>query len=194
MNSNITEHQFNLKKNDYEKLTHTKGQVFWLFGLSGSGKSSIANELALLATKQGKLCKIIDGDTLRQGVNRDLSFSQKDRNENLRRAAEMAKQFSQIGVLTICCFITPLKSQREMIQKILKDEVKFIFISTSLEVCENRDPKGLYKKARKNEIQDFTGVQSPFEVPDSEDCKLSLDTNDLTIKEASDKILSFLGC
>ena len=163
MSHNITKHNFKLGRIDKQKITKTHSHVLWLYGLSGSGKSTIANELEHILHEKGKLTRILDGDDLRHGLNNDLSFTQEDRNENLRRAAEVANLFCENGMITICCFITPLKSQRQIIKNILKDNLTFIFVDTDLSLCEQRDPKGLYKKARSGELKNFTGIDSDFQ-------------------------------
>lgn len=158
------EHNFSLSRADRENLLGQKAAVIWFTGLSGSGKSTIANELAKLLTEEGKLVYILDGDSLRNGLNKDLGFSLEDRNENLRRAAEVAKILADLGTIVLCSFITPLEEHRGMIRQILGDELlKFCYVKCSLEKCEERDPKGLYSRARSGEIQHFTGVSSPFE-------------------------------
>lgn len=187
MSSYVTEHHFSLTKSEKEKLTNTQASVIWLYGLSGSGKSTIANELERLLHNSGKLTKILDGDGLRHGLNRDLNFSDEDRNENLRRVAEVAKLFTDTGVIVICSFITPLSTQRELVKSILSDSVNFAYLSTNLETCENRDPKGLYKKARSGEIKNFTGIDSLFHSPSSEE--FNLDTSNIKPRECAQLII-----
>lgn len=143
-----------------------QGKIIWLYGLSGAGKSTIAAEMAKRLTKMHKRVFILDGDDLRNGLNEDLKFSEQDREENLRRAAEVAKLIAQTVDVVICTFITPFESSRNSIRKIMKkDKFQEVFIETSLSQCEIRDTKGLYKKARNGEINDFTGISSPFDTP-----------------------------
>lgn len=144
----------------------SKGQIIWLYGLSGSGKSTIAADLKAHFIKQGLNCFILDGDDLRTGINSDLGFSEQDREENLRRAAETAKLLSQTCDVVICTFITPFSSSRQNIHKIMENaHFHDFFINTPLFECERRDVKGLYKKARNGEISNFTGIDSPFDLP-----------------------------
>jgi len=146
----------------------TQGKIIWLYGLSGAGKSTIAAEMANRLTKMNKKVFILDGDDLRNGLNGDLKFSDQDREENLRRAAEVAKLISQTSDVVICTFITPFESSRQSIRDIMhKQDFQEFFIETSLSQCELRDTKGLYKKARMGEIDNFTGISSPFEIPNS---------------------------
>ncbi len=188
--SNIKPHPFEITKTEKEKLTKTKGKVLWLTGLSGSGKSTLANELEKDLTAKGILCKIIDGDSLRFGLNKDLGFSLEDRTENIRRAAEVAKLFSDTGIFTICSFITPLETQRELIKSILGADLELIYINADIDTCEKRDPKGLYKKARNGEIKNFTGVDSVFEKP--KDYSLEINTARYSLEESALRISTFV--
>ena len=165
--------------------------VVWFTGLSGSGKSSLAKELEILLHTHGIHTYWLDGDDVRKGLNSDLSFNVEDRNENLRRIGEVSKLFRQAGIVTICSFITPLESQRTMLKNIIgrKNFVE-IFVDTPIEECERRDVKGLYKKARNGEIQDFTGISSPYEIPKDPD--LIIKTLSEDCKEASQRIFRFL--
>lgn len=165
--------------------------VFWLYGLSGSGKSTLSeNTQKILKVEHGLKVAFLDGDIFRKGLSRDLGFSLEDRNENLRRVAEVAKIMSSQGLITICSFITPLKTQREMIQQILTDRVKFVSLECSLETCTQRDPKGLYKKALSGEIDQFTGVSSPFET--SSHPELCINTEELSIEQSSAALVEFI--
>lgn len=143
-----------------------KSPVLWLTGLSGSGKSTIANLLQYELIKRKIHCHVLDGDNIRWGLNKDLGFTNNDRRENIRRVAEVAKQFSSAGILTVCSFISPTQKIRNLAKDIIgEDDFIEIFVDTPLEICEKRDPKGLYKKARKGEIKNFTGVSAPYEKP-----------------------------
>jgi adenylylsulfate kinase len=155
-----------LQRKHKEKLLRQKAKVIWVYGLSGSGKTTIAITLEQTLHELGFLTQILDGDNIRTGINKNLGFSTEDRNENLRRIAEVNKLFINCGVITINCFITPLKENRETVRRIV-GEKNFIdiFVDTPLEECERRDIKGLYKKARAGEIKNFTGIDAPFEMP-----------------------------
>jgi len=144
-----------------------KAKVIWLTGLSGSGKTTLASMLEKRLFELNYFCQILDGDNVRSGINRNLKFTEKDRMENIRRIAEVSKLFMNCGIILICAFISPTKEMREMAREIIGDEDFLeIFVDTPIDICEQRDPKGLYKKARLGEIKNFTGISSPFEVPD----------------------------
>jgi len=164
--TNIHEQKFSITKEDRQKLLKQKSPVIWLTGLSGSGKSTIANELAYRLQQKGKLTYILDGDNIRMGLNKDLGFSDDDRKENIRRIAEVAKLMSDAGVIVITAFISPFREEREKAKDIIgKDDFLEVYVKADLSVCEERDPKGLYKKARAGEIPMFTGIDSPYEEP-----------------------------
>lgn len=154
-----------LERTSKETLLNQKGIVLWFVGLSGSGKSTIAKALERELHQAGKLTMLLDGDNLRTGINNNLGFSEADRKENIRRAAEVAKLFANNGVITICSLISPTEEIRDMAKGIIGSDYHEIFINCPLEICEQRDVKGLYKKARKGEIKNFTGIDSPFEHP-----------------------------
>jgi len=158
-------YQDSLGKIDKENLLKQKSVSFWMIGLSGSGKSTLAKALEQVLHEKGRLTMLLDGDNLRTGINNNLGFSEEDRLENIRRAAEAAKLFVQSGVITICSFISPTEKIREMAKSIIGDDCLEVYINAPLEVCEERDVKGLYKKARNGEIKNFTGIDSPFEAP-----------------------------
>lgn len=176
---------------DKEALLGQKGMMIWFTGLSGSGKSTIALSLERELDKRGILCRILDGDNIRSGINRNLGFSEEDRVENIRRIAEVGKLFVDTGIVTIAAFISPTNQLREMAAEIIgKDDFREIYVSTPLSVCEQRDVKGLYARARRGEIKDFTGVSAPFEAP--EHPALSLDTSKLTLEEAVTQVLQLI--
>lgn len=167
------------------------GKVVWLFGLSGSGKSTIADKLEELLRVETSSVYRLDGDLLRTGLNSDLGFSEQDRMENIRRTAEVAKLFADAGFIVIASLITPLQSMRELAGKIIgMDKFMSIYVKTSLEVCEKRDPKGLYKKARNGEISSFTGIDSPFEVPAGAD--LVIDTEKYDVEKSAVMVIEHM--
>ncbi len=175
---NLVEHLHKVTKEERQELLKQKSPVIWLTGLSGSGKSTIANELAIKLQEEGKLAYILDGDNVRMGLNKDLGFSDDDRKENIRRIAEVAKLLSDAGVIVITAFISPFREEREKAKEIIgRDNFIEVFVRTSLETCEKRDPKGLYKKARAGEIPMFTGIDSPYEEPLNYDIMVSGDTD-----------------
>lgn len=181
-----------LKREDKEKLLGQRGVMLWFTGLSGSGKSTVAIALERALQDRGLLCRILDGDNIRSGINANLGFSAEDRRENIRRIAEVGKLFVDTGIITIAAFISPTEEIRQMAEHIIgQDDFKEIFVSTALEVCEQRDVKGLYARARRGEIQNFTGISAPFEAP--EHPALSLDTSKLSIEESVKKLLTLLG-
>ncbi len=177
-----------LQRADKENLLQQKGVAIWMTGLSGSGKTTIAIALEKELSKKGLLTQILDGDNIRTGINNNLGFSDADRMENIRRIAEVTKLFVNCGVITICCFVSPTNEIRNTAKSIIgeKDFVE-VFINTPLEVCEQRDVKGLYAKARKGEIKDFTGINAPFEP--SVNPEVELKTNEYSIDESVKKIL-----
>lgn len=165
--------------------------VVWLTGLSGSGKSTIANELELSIHNMGHPVYVLDGDNVRTGLNSDLDFSDEGRKENIRRISEVAKLFSDSSTLTITAFISPFKEDRDNARKIIGDNFVEVFVDTSLEVCEERDVKGLYARARSGEIKNFTGIDSPYENPENPD--LVVKAGEKSIEECVSEILEFLG-
>lgn len=185
-------HKFNydITVNDREKRNGHKSSVIWMTGLSGSGKSTIANILNKALFDMGYQVSVLDGDSVRLGLNSDLGFSEKDRTENLRRVSHVANVMSQTGQIVICCFISPRDSDRKYARSVCSSQFFEVHISTSLEVCENRDPKGLYKKARQGVIPNFTGVSDVFEVPKQSD--IVLDTAELSAEQCSQQIIEML--
>ena len=161
-----------LQRKDREALLKQKGIMIWFTGLSGSGKSTLAIALGRELYKQGILCRILDGDNIRSGINNNLGFSEADRTENIRRIAEVSKLFVDCGIVTIAAFISPTHAIRRMASEIIGEDD---FLSTPIEECERRDVKGLYAKARRGEIKEFTGISSPFEAP--EHPFISIDTS-----------------
>ena len=167
---------------DKENLLSHKGLVIWMTGYSGSGKTTLAYELERRLHDEGILTKVLDGDVLRQGMNKGLGFSMEDRTENIRRTAELAKQLASCGVVVICSLITPTNELRRLAENIIGEQHFILYhIATPLEVCEKRDVKGHYAKARTGEIKQFTGVSNPFEMPTN--AIYSIDTSELSIDE-----------
>ena len=165
-----------LQRKDREALLKQKGIMNWFTGLSGSGKSTLAIALEGELYKQGILCRILDGDNIRSGINNNLGFSEADRTENIRRIAEVSKLFVDCGIVTIAAFISPTHAIRRMASEIIgEDDFLEVYVSTPIEECERRDVKGLYAKARRGEIKEFTGISSPFEAP--EHPFISIDTS-----------------
>ena len=180
-----------LGREDKEALLKQRSVMVWFTGLSGSGKSTIAIALERELHKRGLLCRILYGDNIRSGINNNLGCSAEDRVENIRRIAEVSKLFIDTGVITIAAFISPNNELREMASTIIgKDNFLEIYVNTPIEECERRDVKGLYAKARKGEIKDFTGVSAPFEAP--EHPALSLDTSVLSLEESVNKLLELI--
>jgi adenylylsulfate kinase len=162
---NITAHNFKISKLEREDIKDQKSCTIWMSGLSGSGKSTIANLLEVELNSKGYHTFILDGDNTRLGLNKGLGFSEEDRIENIRRVSEVCKLMNEAGLIVICSFISPFEKNREQAKEIIGDNFFEVFVDASLETCEMRDPKGLYKKARLGEIKDFTGISSPFESP-----------------------------
>ena len=177
-----------ISKEKKEKLLNQKGKVVWLTGLSGSGKTTIALQLEKELYKLGFLVQILDGDNIRAGINNNLSFSEGDRTENIRRIAEVSKLFLNCGIITINCFVSPTIKMRQIAKKIIgKENYYEIFIDADLETCEKRDVKGLYKKARNGEIKNFTGIDSKYEKPINP--SLMIKTSQLSLDQSIEIIL-----
>lgn len=180
-----------LTRQDKENLLKQHSVMIWFTGLSGSGKSTIAIALERELHKRGMLCRILDGDNIRSGINNNLGFTEADRVENIRRIAEVSKLFLDAGVITIAAFISPNNDIREMAAHIIgEDDFLEVYVSTPLEECERRDVKGLYAKARKGEIKNFTGISAPFEAPAHP--ALTLDTSVLSLEESVNKLLELI--
>ncbi|MCC8188278.1 MAG: adenylyl-sulfate kinase [Bacteroides sp.] len=180
-----------LSRADKEQLLGQRSVMVWFTGLSGSGKSTIAIALERELHKRGLLCRILDGDNIRTGINNNLGFSEEDRVENIRRIAEVSRLFIDTGIITLAAFISPNNDIREMAASIIgKEDFLEVHVSTPLEECERRDVKGLYAKARRGEIREFTGISAPFEVPAHPD--LSLDTSRLSLEESVGQLLRLI--
>lgn len=193
MTENANEHLYPvhheiLGRPEKEKMLKQHSRVIWMTGLSGAGKTTIAKNLETELFSRGFITQILDGDNIRSGINNNLGFSESDRYENIRRIAEISKLFINCGIIAINCFISPTEEIREMARKIIgNDDFIEIFINAPLNVCEKRDVKGLYRKARRGEIKDFTGITSPFEIPEKIDLELRTDL--LTVEESVQKAL-----
>lgn len=189
--TNIVQQDYHVSRSVRNKQNGHNSFVIWFTGLSGSGKSTIANRLEEKMFRRGVRTYSLDGDNIRGGLNNGLGFSAEDRKENIRRIAEVAKLFVDAGIITIAAFISPLREDRETAKAIVgeKDFIE-IFVNTPLEVCEQRDVKGLYKRARAGEIKNFTGITAPYEAPENPD--LEIDTTAVSVEGAVEKIHNFL--
>ncbi len=188
---NITWHGTNVEKAEREAALNAKGCVLWLTGLSGSGKSTIAYRVEQLLLERGKFTYVLDGDNIRFGLNKDLGFSPADRTENIRRIGEVAKLFADACAVTATAFISPYREDRDQVRRIMP-EGRFIevYVATPLEVCEQRDPKGLYKKARAGQIPEFTGISAPYEEPLNPE--IVLQTAGRSVDECAHELVRFL--
>ena len=189
---NLSWHDASVTRENREKLLKQKSKLLWFTGLSGSGKSTIANDLDIRLNESGKATYLLAGDNIRLGINTDLGFSIEDRNENIRRIGEIGKLFVDAGIITIASFISPLKVNREMVRAALGSDFIEVFVDCPLEECKKRDPKDLYKKARLGVIKEFTGISSPYEKP--ENPEIVINTDKQSLDECVDKILDYLKC
>jgi adenylylsulfate kinase len=191
MSLHTVKHDYKTSKTDRETLHGHKAYLLWFTGLSGSGKSTLANLVEIALHKQCLSTYILDGDNVRQGINKDLSFAPEDRTENIRRIAEISNLMLNAGVITLAAFVSPYIKDREEVQQIVgTDNFIEIFVNTSLEECERRDVKGLYKKARSGEIKNMTGISSPYEAPVNPD--LEIITDGQSIEESVENIINFI--
>ena len=180
-----------LNRKEKEELLQQRSAVIWLTGLSGAGKTTLAKHVEIALCNLGYLTQILDGDNIRAGVNNNLGFSDADRSENIRRIAEISKLFLNCGIITINCFISPTEDIRELARTIIgKDDFIEVYVNAPLNVCEDRDVKGLYSKARRGEIKEFTGITSPFETPENIDLEIRTDL--LSINDSVKQILEFV--
>ena len=192
MSIHTVKQNFKTTKNQRELLHGHKAYLLWFTGLSGSGKSTLANLVEIELHKKGVSTYILDGDNIRQGINIDLSFAPKDRTENIRRIAEISNLMLDAGVVTLAAFVSPYLKDREAVKQVVGiDNVIEIYVNTSLEVCEQRDVKGLYKKARAGEIKNMTGISAPYQLPITPDIEII--TNGQTIQESVAVIMQFLN-
>ena len=178
-------------RSDKEKKLNQTSKVLWFTGLSGSGKTTLAIALEKALNEKGYLTQVLDGDNIRSGINKNLGFSHEDRFENIRRIAEISKLFLNCGIITINCFVSPAREMRKMAKEIVgESDFLEIFINTPIEICEKRDVKGLYEKARKGEIKDFTGIQDGYENPEKPD--LEINTENKNIDDCIEEIVNFV--
>ena len=191
LNKNIVWHEHHVSSDERAVIKEQTSCVLWFTGLSGSGKSTVANAVESKLLELKKHTYLLDGDNVRMGLNKGLTFSDEDRVENIRRIGEVSKLFVDAGIIVLTAFISPFQQDRDMVRSLLA-EAKFIevFIDTPLEVCESRDPKGLYKKARNGEIPNFTGISSPYEAPISPE--IHIINNDKSVEEAAEEVVNYL--
>ncbi len=189
--SNLTWHEGQVSRDDRQKMLAQRGCTIWLTGLSGSGKSTIAVAAEKALSEMGRLTYILDGDNVRMGLNSNLGFSPDDRTENIRRIGEVSKLFTDAGVIVFSSFISPYRADRDAVREIM-GEGDFIeaWVQATVETCEGRDVKGLYKKARAGEIPEFTGISAPYEEPNN--AELLLDTNKQSVEESVEQLVAYL--
>ena len=189
--TNITWHEGHVGREEREKLLGQKGVLIWMTGLSASGKSTIAYTLEHALVQRGRLAYVLDGDNIRHGLNKNLGFSAEDRTENIRRIGEVGKLYVDTGIITITAFISPYRADRQIARETVGEGSFYeVFCDTPLEVCEERDPKGLYKKARAGEIKGFTGIDDPYEAPEKPE--LVIDTSKMSPQEATIALVEML--
>jgi len=189
--TNVTWHDHRVTKGERARRKGQKPVILWFTGLSGSGKSTIANATEAKLAEMGYHTYLLDGDNVRHGLNKDLGFSPEDRKENIRRIGEAAKLFVDAGVIVLTAFISPYRSDRQMVREIVEDdEFLEIFVDTPLEICEERDPKGLYARARQGQIKDFTGIDSPYEAPQTPE--VHLDPGNEAVERSVERVIDGL--
>jgi len=189
--TNITWHGSTINKEDRERLLNQKGVVIWYTGLSASGKSTIARKVEEKLFERGVLSYVLDGDNIRHGLNKNLGFSPEDREENIRRIGEVGKLFADAGIIAMTAFISPYRQDRQNARQLHSDGGFIeVYVDAPLSVLEQRDPKGLYKKARAGQIPEFTGISAPYEAPDNPE--IHLDTSKLNVEECADAVLQYL--
>jgi adenylylsulfate kinase len=189
--TNITWHEGEVTREEREALLKQRGVTIWLTGLSGSGKSTIAVAAQGVLHERGRLAYVLDGDNVRHGLNKNLGFSPDDRTENIRRIGEVAKLFTDAGVIALTSFISPYRADRDAVREVMgTDDFLEVYVDASLETCESRDVKGLYAKARAGEIPEFTGISAPYEAP--EKAELVLDTNGQSVEESVGRLVGYL--
>ena len=190
--TNVTWHDHHVSREQRQKLNGHKGAVLWFTGLSGCGKSTVANAVDQLLHDQGIHTFVLDGDNVRMGLNKNLGFSPEDRTENIRRIGEVAKLFADNATIVSTAFISPYKADRDLVRALLPaGEFIEVYVNASLATCEARDPKGLYKKARAGEIKGFTGIDAPYEAPEA--AELVLDADSKSVQELADEVIAYLA-
>lgn len=191
MTENIVWHETTVSKQERQAKKGHKSFILWFTGLSGSGKSTLANAVETYLFEKNIHTYVLDGDNIRHGLNRGLGFREEDRKENIRRIGEVSKLFVDSGVVTLTAFISPFKEDRELVRRLVdKEEFVEVYVKASLETCERRDPKGLYKKARSGEISNFTGIDSPYEAPLNPE--VIVNTDKLTVEQGVQKVFQYL--
>lgn len=188
--TNITWHQGDITREDRERANGHQGAVIWFTGLSASGKSTLAHALENALFERGCKTYVLDGDNIRHGLNKDLGFSPKDREENIRRIGEVAKLFADAGLIVLTAFISPYRSDREKARKLNPKNFIEVYVKCDIDICEQRDPKGLYKKARAGEIPEFTGISAPYEEP--ENPEIIVDTGQCSVDQAVNLLITYL--
>lgn len=188
--ANIVWHTGVVTREQRETILGQKGVLLWFTGLSGSGKSTVANEVSRILHRQGRLTYLLDGDNVRHGINKDLGFSLEDRKENIRRIGEVARLFVDAGVITLASFISPMVGDRDNLRELLGSDFIEVYVDCDLAVCEARDPKKLYRKARAGEIKEFTGISSPYESPVNPE--IHLHTDQFTVEECAQQVIDYL--
>jgi adenylylsulfate kinase len=190
---NLRWHEGSVARADREARLAQTAMTLWFTGLSASGKSTLAFALEQALTQRGRACYVLDGDNVRHGLNRDLGFSAQDRSENIRRVAEVARLMNDAGLIVITSFISPFAADRERARQIVGvDHFREVYVSTPFTVCEQRDPKGLYARAKAGNVADFTGVSSPYEPPLQPD--IEIDTQVVSVEAAIDRLMTWVGC
>lgn len=187
---NVTWHNRKVSREDRTNLLNRKNKVIWFTGLSGSGKSTIAVELEKKLHEKGILSYVLDGDNVRHGLNKDLGFSTQDREENIRRLAELTKLFHDSGIFVIASFISPFKKERDLARSYAGEDFVEVHVDCPLEECEKRDTKGLYARARSGELKEFTGISHPYEIPENPEIKIN--TKDKSVEECVEEIINYL--
>ncbi|WP_346234746.1 adenylyl-sulfate kinase [Lysinibacillus telephonicus] len=191
MSTNIVWHEASINKSERREKNKHHSFILWFTGLSASGKSSIANAVARALFERGNQTFVLDGDNIRHGLNKNLGFDEESRKENIRRIGEVSKLFIEGGQIVLTAFISPYKDDRHVVRALVADdEFVEVYVKCSIEECERRDPKGLYKKARNEEIKNFTGISAPYEAPDNPE--IVVDSEKFSIKECSEQIIQFL--
>ena len=189
--TNVTWHAHNITREDRQKLNGHRGAVLWFTGLSGCGKSTIANAVDQILHERGVHTFVLDGDNIRVGLNRNLGFTPEDRTENIRRTGEVAKLFADAATILSTAFISPYRADRDLVRGLMPEgEFIEILVDASLETCESRDPKGLYKKARAGEIENFSGISAPYEAPEKPE--LVLDSDSKSVEELALEVIAYL--